>query len=178
MLKNIIKHFCLITRHKWEVFKLTVRLGIPLRGLLHDLSKYSPTEFWESVKHYDGSRSPINVCKEQHGYSKAWLHHKGRNKHHPEYWYDKNAPIPMPMMPYKYICEMICDQVAAGRVYQGKNWKPEYQLAYWNKHKAEFVVHEKIKDFITTVCEELAKQGLEKTFTKKNIRNIYEKTCL
>ena len=178
IIKNMIKHFSLITRHKWEVFKLTVKVGIPIRGILHDLSKYSPTEFIESIKYYNGKRSPINVCKEYNGYSKAWLHHKGRNKHHPEYWYDKNAPDPTPMMPYKYICEMICDQIAAGRIYQGKDWNPGYQLQYWNAHKDEFVVNEKIKDFITMVCKQLADQGLDKTFTKKNIRRIYEKTCM
>ena len=177
MIKNTIKHFCLITRHKWEVLKLAIRLGIPFRGLVHDLSKYSPTEFWEGVKYYDGGRSPINVCKEKNGFSKAWLHHKGRNKHHPEYWYDRNAPEQTPMMPYPYVCEMICDQIAAGKTYQGKNWKKEYQLDYWKKHKEKFFANEKIKDFLTNVYEELAEKGLDQTLTKKNIRSIYERTC-
>ena len=50
MIKKAIKHFNLITKHRWIVFKLCVKAGIPFRGLLHDLSKYSPTEFIESVK--------------------------------------------------------------------------------------------------------------------------------
>lgn len=71
-IKNTIKHFNLITRHKWEVFKLCCRIGIPWRGVLHDLSKYSPTEFWESVKYYNGKKSPIIVCRRKKWYSKAW----------------------------------------------------------------------------------------------------------
>ena len=81
LLQKTIKHFWLITRHKWVVFKLCCKVGEVKRGLLHDLSKYSWTEFSESVKYYNGTRSPIRECKEKNGYSKAWLHHKGRNKH-------------------------------------------------------------------------------------------------
>ena len=82
---NIFKHLKLVFKHKWLVFKLSCKIGIPLRGLLHDLSKFSPEEFWESVKYYNGHGSPITSCKKENGYSRAWLHHKGRNKHHLEY---------------------------------------------------------------------------------------------
>ena len=91
-LKNVIKHFGLITHHKWVVFKLCCKIGEPWRGLVHDMSKYSPTEFIESSKYYTGKHSPISEAKRENGYSKAWLHHKGRNKHHSEYWIDENAP--------------------------------------------------------------------------------------
>ena len=178
IITNMAKHFCLINRHRWEVFKLSIRLGIPIRGFLHDLSKFSWTEFVESAKYYDGGRSPITLCKKEKGYSEAWLHHKGRNKHHVEYWVDEKAPNPTPMIPYKYLREMVCDQVAAGMVYQGKKWVKEYQLSYWNKNKDKFRANEKIKTFLTEVYEQLAKEGLDKTITKKNIREIYEKTCM
>ena len=48
-LKNIIGHFMVVTKHRWVVFKLCCKVGQPWRGLVHDLSKYSPTEFWEGV---------------------------------------------------------------------------------------------------------------------------------
>ena len=178
MIKNMFKHFCLINRHKWEVFKLSIKLGIPVRGILHDLSKFSWTEFMESAKYYNGGRSPITICKKEEGYSKAWLHHKGRNKHHAEYWVDEKAPNPTPMIPYKYLCEMVCDQVAAGRVYQGKQWVKEYQLSYWNKNKDKFRANEKIKTFLTEVYEQLAEKGIAKTITKKNIREVYNRICM
>ena len=121
-LQKVFKHLSLISRHKWVVFKLCCKVGEAKRGLLHDLSKYSWTEFSESVKYYNGSHSPITECKKVNGYSKAWLHHKGRNRHHAEYWYDSSAPEPMPIMPYKYVAEMLCDKMAAGMIYQGEKW--------------------------------------------------------
>lgn len=176
-LKNAIKHFNLITHHKWIVFKLCCKVGKPWRGLLHDMSKYSPTEFLESAKYYVGSHSPITEAKKDKGYSEAWLHHKGRNKHHSEYWVDYNAPEVAPIIPYPYAVEMICDKLAAGIVYEGKKWTKEYELEYWNKEKEKIEAHPKMKDFITAVMTEVAEQGIDKTLTKKNIKQLYKKYC-
>ncbi len=115
-LKKTFKHLHTVNRHRFKVFKLCCKVGIPYRGLVHDLSKYSPQEFWEGVKYYQGSYSPIRNAKSIEGYSKAWLHHKGRNKHHYEYWFDLNAPNPNPVMPFKYFLELVCDSYAAGIV--------------------------------------------------------------
>ena len=177
MIKNIIKHFALITHHRWVVFKLCCRVGIPWRGLVHDLSKYSPTEFWESVKYYNGSHSPITEAKKEKGYSDAWLHHKGRNKHHSEYWVDYNAKNQTPMMPYKYAAEMVCDKMAAGIIYQGENWKKEYELSYWMKEKEITQMNQSLKDFVTEVMTQVAEKGIKETYTKENIKKIYEKYC-
>ena len=175
--KNIIKHFCLITHHKWVVFKLCCKLGLYWRGLIHDISKYSWTEFGESIKYYQGNRSPIMAAREDKGYSEAWLHHKGRNKHHHEYWIDESSPNQTPIIPYKYAAEMLCDKLAAGIVYQGKNWTKEYELGYWNREKEKIKTNENIKDFITEALEMVAKDGIDKTLTKKNIKDLYNKHC-
>ena len=58
------------------------KIGLYKQGLTHDLSKYSPTEFLVGYKYYQGNRSPNNAEREETGVSKAWLHHKGRNRHH------------------------------------------------------------------------------------------------
>ena len=177
-IKNAIKHFSLITHHKWIVFKLCCKVGKPWRGLLHDLSKYSPTEFLEGVKYYVGSHSPITEAKKQVGYSKAWLHHRGRNKHHLEYWVDQTAKERTPIMPYPYAVEMICDKLAASIVYEGKNWTKEFELAYWEeKEKDKVEMNPKIRDFITAVMTEVASQGINKTLTKKNIKQLYKQYC-
>ena len=102
-IKNVIKHFVLITHHKWVVFKLCCKAGQPWRGFLHDFSKYSPTEFFESAKYYVGTHSPITEARKDKGYSEAWLHHRGRNRHHAEYWIDNRAPNQTPIIPYKYV---------------------------------------------------------------------------
>ena len=111
---------------------LCFKCGLYKQGLLHDLSKYSPTELKTGAKYWVGTRSPNSIERETIGYSTAWLHHKGRNKHHPEYWYDPMSRNPMPVIPYKYIVEMICDNLAAGIVYNGKRWRNDTQLKYWN----------------------------------------------
>ena len=131
ILKNALKHLKLITKHKWVVFKLCCKVGIPWRGFVHDLSKYSFTEFGESVKYYTGTHSPISECRKQTGRSMAWVHHKAKNKHHAEYWIDF-YPEPRPVMiPYKYVAEMICDKLAAGIIYSGKNWTSDLELNYY-----------------------------------------------
>lgn len=177
LVKNAIKHFILITHHKIVVFKLCCKIGLYWRGLVHDLSKYSWTEFGESIHYYIGTHSPIMEAKKDKGFSAAWLHHKGRNKHHPEYWNDISAPEHSPVMPYKYAAEMICDKLAAGIIYQGKNWNKEYQLEYWKKEKDRRIMNSKISTFTTKVLEEVAKNGIDKVLTKNNIKELYNKYC-
>ena len=162
MLKKVVGHFCTITHHKWMVFKLCVRAGIPWRGFMHDWSKYSPTEFWESAKYYTGKRSPIFYCKQENGYSKAWLHHKGRNKHHYEYWYDYTAPDETPVIPYKYTVEMICDTLAAGIIYRGKEWTNSWQKEYWERTNHLAKLNPKIFNLLQKFMKKLQKKELKK----------------
>ncbi len=175
---NAIKHFCLITKHKWVVFKLCLRLGMPIRGLIHDLSKYSPTEFFESIKYYNGKKSPIVECKRINGYSKAWLHHKGRNRHHHEYWVDLSVLPNIPIMPYKYAAEMICDRIAAGIIYNGKDWKQSNPLEYWNKQTDKTKINEKTANLLTEVFTQISRDGINKVMTRKNIKSLYNKYCI
>ena len=173
-LKNFFKHLHTVNTHRYKVFLLCCKVGIPLQGLLHDFSKYSPTEFWEGVKYYQGDYSPIHNCKKENGYSKAWLHHKGRNKHHYEYWYDYEAPNETPKMPFKYFLEMICDTLSSGMTYQGKNWTKEYQLSYWNRTKDRVRMDESQKIALGKVYERIAEKGLKEVLKKKYIKNIYD----
>ena len=176
-IKNAIKHFKLITHHKWLVFKLCCKIGEPWRGFMHDWSKYSPTEFFESVKYYQGTYSPIKECKRINGYSEAWLHHKGRNKHHAEYWFDEAAPQKNAIMPYKYAAEMICDKIAAGMAYEGKNFTKEYELEYWKKEKEIINVNEHIAEFVTDILNRNADKVLNPVINKKNLNSSYKKYC-
>ena len=135
---KMLKHFKLITRHKWYVFKNCMKAGLYWQGLTHDLSKYSPVEFFESVKYFTGNRSPIDECKKDKGYSIAWQHHKGRNPHHYEYWVDNFDGGGTPLqMPFKYALELVCDYLAAGQAYSKKNFSylGEYE---WSKLVPDF----------------------------------------
>ena len=175
MIKNLVLHFNLVNKHRFKVFKLCCKAGIPFRGLVHDLSKYSPTEFFESAKYYNGTYSPISNCKRENGYSKAWLHHKGRNKHHYEYWYDYAAPEKTPIMPYKYTVEMICDTLAAGMTYQGKNWTKDYQLQYYLEDRKRKNINTKIDNILLEVYGMVAKNGTRDVIKPKTLKMIYNK---
>lgn len=173
-MSKFFKHLKLITRHKLVVFKLCCKIGEPWRGFMHDFSKYSPTEFFESVKYYNGKMSPIEVCRREIGYSKAWLHHKGRNRHHYEYWVDNKSPNSTPIVPYKYAAEMICDKLAAGIIYAGKDWTPDLELNYYMKERENIKINEKIDKLLIEAFTQVRDNGIDKTLTKKNIRNLYE----
>lgn len=172
---KFFKHLHLVNRHRFKVFCLCLKAGEPWRGLLHDLSKYSPEEFFEGVKYFEGSYSPIRNCKIENGYSKAWLHHIGRNKHHYEYWYDYNAEVSSPIMPYKYFVEMVCDSLAAGMIYEGKKWDNEYQMHYWLRAREKARIHPKMDKLLTKVYTDIAKKGIDEVLKKEYLSDLYKR---
>jgi hypothetical protein len=114
------------------------------------MSKFHPIEFWESVKYYQGTSSPIPACKKENGYSKAWQHHKGHNPHHYEYWTDNyDSGTTLIPMPFDRVVEMIADWCAAGRTYQGKDWSLKSQSEWWeHKKKLNPAIHIKTRDLL------------------------------
>lgn len=177
MLINLFKHFNTVNKHRFKVFCLCLRCGELWRGLTHDLSKYYPIEFFEGVKYYQGNRSPIARCKEETGYSKAWLHHTGFNKHHHEYWYDYYTPDKTPIMPYKYVVELICDNLASGMTYLGKDWYPYSQYEYWLERKGKLMINDKVWEMALEAFRQVGEKGIKKTLTKKNLKYLYSKYC-
>ena len=171
------QHFRTINHHKYLVMKNCFRVGLYKQGLLHDLSKYSPTEFLVGCRYYQGTRSPNNAEREATGYSQAWLHHKGRNKHHYEYWFDGTAPDKTPVIPYKYAVEMVCDTLAAGQTYLRDKWKNSSQLEYWNRTKDLTYINIKTANFLEAVYTEVSENGIDKTINKKNLERLYDKYC-
>ena len=167
MNNNWWKHLKTINHHKWLVMKNCFRLGMYKQGLLHDLSKYSPTEFLVGVKYYQGNRSPNNAEREDKGYTSAWLHHKGRNKHHLEYWLDYdlvNGGVTGMKMPVKYVVEMFCDRIAASRNYNKDAYTDRMPLEYFQKGKAKALLHPESAALLEKLLTMLAEQGEDKTF--------------
>ena len=162
-----IKHFKTITKHRHKVIAHCAKAGIFWQGLFHDLSKYSPREFWAGAKYYKGTESPNVGERRDKGYSEAWLHHKGVNKHHFEYWTDYSVierrvvPIKMPL---RYVAEMFCDRVAASKIYQGKNYTPSHPIEYFLKGKSNRFIHSETSDLIEHFLTLLANDGEEKMF--------------
>ena len=127
--KNYWLHFKNTCKHKWWVFYYSWYFGIPIRGFMHDWSKFTPIEFFESARFFKGDSSPINEAKKVQNISFAWQHHKGRNPHHYEYWTDcYDTGTVARLMPYKYVIEMVCDYLAAGRTYNDYRKKEKFTL--------------------------------------------------
>lgn len=166
-INNFKGHFMTVTKHRTEVMKNCFKAGIFFQGLTHDLSKFSPTEFFVGVTHYKGDRSPNEGEREDYGYSKAWMHHKGRNKHHFEYWTDYN-PVTRKMspvkMPKKYVIEMFCDRVAASKVYMGENYHDGSPYEYFAKGRGRRMMHEETSVELERLLLMLRDKGEEETF--------------
>ena len=166
-LSNARNHLKTINAHKRLVFEHCVKAGIPLQGITHDLSKYSPSEFLVGVKYFQGTRSPNVEERIETGYSSAWMHHKGRNKHHFEYWFDNDMqsfsilPVEMPV---KYVKEMFCDRVAASKVYKKDTYTDRTPLEYYLAHDYSNIMHPKTMALLEKLMRMLAEEGEEKTF--------------
>ena len=163
-----LQHLKTINHHKWLVCQGCFKVGLYKQGLLHDLSKYSPTEFLVGCKFYQGTRSPNNAEREVKGYSAAWLHHKGRNKHHYEYWIDygldgTNRMIGM-KMPVRYVVEMFLDRIAASKVYIGEAYNDSDPLRYYENGRAGELMHPETRALLEKLLHMLAEKGEEETY--------------
>ena len=161
------QHFKTITRHRVIVMAGCFRIGLYWQGLTHDLSKYSFTEFWHGAKYFQGVRSPNAAEREEKGYSEAWMHHKGRNRHHYEYWTDMNMqtrcyePVPMPR---RYMAEQIMDRRAACIVYQGEDYTSASPLDYFMKSRERELMHPQNRQELEYLLTMLKEKGEKKTF--------------
>ncbi len=165
--KGALGHFKTITKHRHAVIKHCAKAGILWQGLFHDMSKYSLTEFIPGARYYVGTRSPNELEREEKGFSTAWMHHKGRNRHHFEYWVDynpktkQNEPVKMPL---RFVMEMVCDRIAASKIYQGKNYTDKHPLEYFMRGKPTRIIHKETSDLVEKLLTLLAKHGEEVTF--------------
>ena len=203
-ISNLIHHIGTIRKHRKWVRKYCFMAGIPWRGITHDLSKYSITELFESARYWTGTRSPIDLAKETQGYSRAWLHHRGRNPHHWAYWADNFSEgmtvYPMPMNDF---VEMVCDFLGAGRAYSNDCFSYSSEHSWWLKDrdkgcKAMHPENKKMLDIIfsdleyaenhmlsgcpTSLCtstpESLIKSGYIQEIWRSNHGKIVEETFL
>lgn len=163
-------HLKTISTHKLEVMKNCFRAGLYRQGLMHDLSKYMPVEFFRGVKYYQGDRSPNDAERKATGVSLAWLHHKGRNKHHFEYWidYDISGAVKGKMcglpMPKKYVVEMVCDRIAASKIYLKDKYTDRSPLEYFEKGKDHYMMHKDTMRLLEKLLTLLADEGEDRLF--------------
>ena len=168
------QHFRTITVHRMKVMVGCFKMGLYRQGLTHDLSKYSSVEFWNGARYYQGVRSPNAAEREDKGYSEAWMHHKGRNRHHYEYWTDMNKQtgryesVPMPR---RYLAEMVADRLAACKVYEGTDFDNGSPLRYLMRSREKDLIHPQTRRELEYLLTMLKEQGEKVTFRyiKKNV---------
>lgn len=161
------QHLKTILHHKNLVRQGCFKVGLYRQGIMHDWTKYTPIEFLVGCRYYQGTRSPNTAERSDKGYSSAWLHHKGRNKHHLEYWIDygeKSGYMEGMRMPEKYVVEMFIDRIAACKNYQKENYTDKSPLEYYEHGKGKYMMHEDTRKLLERLLRMLAKEGEEKTF--------------
>lgn len=165
---KIWQHFKTITRHRLLVLDGCFRVGLYWQGLTHDLSKYTPTEFIIGARYFQGDRSPNSAERADKGYSEAWMHHKGRNRHHYEYWTDMDPqtrtyePV---RMPRRYLAEQIMDRRAACMVYQKKAYTDASAYHYFMASRERQLMHPENRKELEFLLGMLAQKGELETFS-------------
>lgn len=169
-------HLKTINTHRHLVMFTCFKCGMYEQGLKHDLSKYSPVEFIPSVRYFQGNRSPIGEEKKQCGYSLAWLHHKGRNRHHWEYWTDRlegSTQVECIEMPFRYMLESVIDRICASKVYMKENYSKDEPLRFFLNSKEIHVMHKNTAAQITYLLKYLSEHGEEKALAY--YKSLYKK---
>ena len=181
MFRAFFLHLNMILHHKVLVFRFCRKCGLLWQGLWHDMSKFYPVEFFSGVKYYQGDRSPNDMQRIARGYSIAWLNHKGRNRHHLEFWIDYNpkekGKYTGLKMPLHYLVESVCDRIAASKIYNGATYQDNFPLDYYIRSRSSYLVHEETDRKFMYYFNYLAEWGEEKTFTliRDELQN-YKKT--
>ena len=172
---KVIRHFNTVTKHRHQVLRNASHMGIFFFALHHDLSKYSPKEFWTSARYYAGTHSPVNDERAANNYfSKVCQHHVRRNPHHWEYWTDfYKGRILVKTMPYKWALEYVCDTLSASKTYNGKAFTKEMTLNYFNEHCLWYYMSTATKEFVRWCLERYAESEW-KDLKKKNTKAKYQ----
>lgn len=167
--QKAMKHLATVNKHRRQVRKNCFRMGLYWQGLTHDLSKYTWPEFRIGAKYYMEDQSPHNGERAEYGYSTAWLHHKGRNKHHLEYWIDYDFygdhNIAGMEMPKKYVCEMVADRVAASKIYKGEKYTDASPLEYYELKKSHHILHPNTRALLEELLVMIKEKGEDETFS-------------
>ena len=147
-----------IIRHKWFVFIECCKRGIIWRGLVHDWSKFLPSEWFAYCNHFYGKTPPKEKI-DKTGYSKpadtddlafdlSWLWHQHKNAHHWQHWISPqdDGGTKIFDIPIQYRKEMLSDWIGAGKAL-GFN-KPDDCKNWYLKNKEKMILSPKTREWI------------------------------
>lgn len=153
---NHLRYLWYVLKHKWYVLVASWKYGCLWRGLIHDLSKFYPDEWFPYVEFFEGPKlarrkewdsgdcwtyplPPGTRCYEdvERDFNMAWLLHQHRNPHHHQFWVilkDDGRLVPLEM-PEIYVREMVADWTGTGLAIHGKDETVEWYLKNKDKMK-------------------------------------------
>ncbi len=171
---KFFKHLWVVVKHKYNVLKYASKLGIFWTGLVHDLTKFTPTEFNRSVKYFDGRRSPTIIERSAcDNFSYICVAHTGRNKHHWQYWVDyTRSDVIVNRIPFKHSLEYVADVLSASKVYNPKDFTYMVAYNYFKEHSKTYLMHPATKEFILWCIKEINDFGF-KAVKKKVTKTKY-----
>jgi hypothetical protein len=160
---KFFKHLWVVIKHKSNVLYYASKLGIFWTGLVHDLTKFSPTEFNRSVKYFHGKKSPTIVERASHdNFSYICVAHTGRNKHHWQYWVDYTRwEIVVNKIPFRHALEYVADVLSASKVYNPKDFNFMVAHDYFKEHSKTYLMHPATKEFILWCIKEAHDNGFK-----------------
>jgi hypothetical protein len=150
-MKKYFNYFKTICIHKWYVFVECCKLGIFWQGIIHDLSKFSLYEFILSAQYYHDGKNDT-------AYQEAWLHHKGHNKHHWEYWVDWDSftgDYILIHIPSKYLKEICADMIGASKAYNKGKYNKKEPLIYFKNNCQGWKIKTEDREFIANMLKEI-----------------------
>ena len=179
-----IRHFITITHHKILVMQGCFRIGLYKQGLLHDMSKYSPTEFLVGCRYYKGYMSPNNAERADRGYSSAWLPHRHQALHSQarintvqrstvdgiaaHTGLERLVVRAYFISPFKFavlVCEMFIDRVSASKNYQKEKYTDKSALEYYEKSVDHYMIHPDTKAMLEYLLVMLSVKGEKYTYS-------------
>lgn len=171
-----IKHLKVVIKHKFFVFFYAIKLGIAWRGFMHDWKKFSPTEFFRSVRYFQGDKSPtIAERNSLDGYSMISVHHSNRNFHHWQAWVDYDPKgFVIHRIEYKYALEYVADILSATRTYKGKEFSYQATLDYFIPRTKVYLMHPQTKEFIITIVSLIKDEGFKAVKKNKSKKIFFE----
>lgn len=153
-MKKYLKYFNYVFRHKWYVFVECCKYGLFWQGLIHDWSKFLPSEFIPYANFFYGGDNRkdrfYNPADGSDEFNRSWLLHQHRNPHHWQFWLlqnDDGSKLPLEM-PIEYAIEMVCDWRGAGRA-SGYSDTPAWYL----RNKDKIILNQFTRNYVEALLD-------------------------
>lgn len=163
-MKQHLKYLSYVVRHKWFVLCACWKRGLYWQGVVHDWSKFLPSEWFPYAAFFYGPKLPewheVSAGQRMAGYpyeltktyrsdqfDLAWLKHQHRSPHHWQHWVlrEDSGDTKLLRMPHKYVLEMLSDWDGAGRAITGKSGGTS---AWYAKNRAKILLHWETRTFV------------------------------